>query len=158
MGLAACGGTAEQTQTTGDGETQTAAEFTEGAYHGELPLVQPGEDNVITIGVNTNPRVSDYKNNALTKWLEEQTGVDLQFVQFAGTAKDAHAKKHAVHIPHAAEAAVKRRVRDAARSVEQMHPADHPDLIVRVWGWSGYFNELSREYQDHIIRRLEFTV
>ena len=35
----------------------------------------------------------------------------------------------------------------------QKHPENHPNLIVRVWGWSGYFNELDKEYQDHIIRR-----
>lgn len=38
------------------------------------------------------------------------------------------------------------------------HPENHRDLIVRVWGWSGYFNELAPEYQDHIIARTEFTV
>lgn len=36
------------------------------------------------------------------------------------------------------------------------HPEDHKNLIVRVWGWSGYFNELDRAYQDHIINRVEF--
>ena len=38
----------------------------------------------------------------------------------------------------------------------QKHPEDHKNLIVRVWGWSGYFNELDLEYQNHIIKRLEF--
>lgn len=33
------------------------------------------------------------------------------------------------------------------------HPEHHRDLIVRVWGWSGYFCELSPEYQDHVISR-----
>lgn len=33
------------------------------------------------------------------------------------------------------------------------HPDDHRDLIVRVWGWSGYFCELSADYQDHVIAR-----
>jgi formate C-acetyltransferase len=33
------------------------------------------------------------------------------------------------------------------------HPERHKNLIVRVWGWSGYFCELSPEYQDHIIAR-----
>ena len=37
----------------------------------------------------------------------------------------------------------------------QRHPERHRHLIVRVWGWSGYFVELSKEYQDHIIRRCE---
>jgi formate C-acetyltransferase len=33
------------------------------------------------------------------------------------------------------------------------HPEKHRDLIVRVWGWSGYFCELAPEYQDHVIAR-----
>ena len=37
----------------------------------------------------------------------------------------------------------------------QAHPERHRHLIVRVWGWSGYFVELDREYQDQIIRRVE---
>lgn len=38
----------------------------------------------------------------------------------------------------------------------QAHPENHPNLIVRVWGWSGYFNELDVEFQNHIIRRTEY--
>lgn len=37
------------------------------------------------------------------------------------------------------------------------HPEKHRDLIVRVWGWSGYFCELAPEYQDHIIARTLYT-
>ncbi len=40
----------------------------------------------------------------------------------------------------------------------QTHPENYPNLIVRVWGWSGYFNELDVSYQNHVIRRLEYTV
>ncbi|MBQ2613894.1 MAG: pyruvate formate-lyase [Clostridia bacterium] len=40
----------------------------------------------------------------------------------------------------------------------QDHPEKYPNLIVRVWGWSGYFNELDVAYQNHIIRRLEYLV
>ena len=40
----------------------------------------------------------------------------------------------------------------------QAHPEAHRDLIVRVWGWSGYFIELDQQYQEHIIRRTEFLV
>ena len=39
----------------------------------------------------------------------------------------------------------------------QKHPENHRHLIVRVWGWSGYFVELDREYQDQIIRRVELA-
>jgi formate C-acetyltransferase len=35
----------------------------------------------------------------------------------------------------------------------RIHPERYPNLIVRVWGWSGYFCELAPEYQDHIINR-----
>jgi formate C-acetyltransferase len=35
----------------------------------------------------------------------------------------------------------------------RLHPEWHKNLIVRVWGWSGYFCELSPEYQDQIIAR-----
>lgn len=35
----------------------------------------------------------------------------------------------------------------------KLHPELHRNLIVRVWGWSGYFCELAPEYQDHIIQR-----
>lgn len=40
----------------------------------------------------------------------------------------------------------------------QIHPEAHRQLIVRVWGWSAYFVELDKEYQDHIISRQEFRV
>lgn len=39
----------------------------------------------------------------------------------------------------------------------QRHPEKYPHLITRVWGWSGYFNELDVKYQNHIIRRCEYT-
>ena len=38
----------------------------------------------------------------------------------------------------------------------QAHPERHRDLIVRVWGWSGYFVELSKDYQDQIIGRTAY--
>ena len=38
----------------------------------------------------------------------------------------------------------------------QLHPEQYPNLIVRVWGWSGYFVELDRPYQDHIISRTQY--
>jgi len=40
----------------------------------------------------------------------------------------------------------------------QKNPEKHRNLIVRVWGWSGYFTELSEEYQDHIIKRTELSL
>jgi len=40
----------------------------------------------------------------------------------------------------------------------QQFPERHRNLIVRVWGWSGYFCELSHEYQEHIISRTKHTL
>lgn len=37
-------------------------------------------------------------------------------------------------------------------------PDRYRNLIVRVWGWSGYFVELDEQYQDHIIERVELTL
>lgn len=39
----------------------------------------------------------------------------------------------------------------------QANPQQYRNLIVRVWGWSGYFVELDKIYQDHIIKRIEFN-
>lgn len=40
----------------------------------------------------------------------------------------------------------------------QKHPEKYRNLIVRVWGWSGYFVELDKCYQDHIIQRTQLNV
>ena len=40
----------------------------------------------------------------------------------------------------------------------QKHPENYRNLIVRVWGWSGYFVELDKCYQDHIMARMELAV
>ena len=41
----------------------------------------------------------------------------------------------------------------------QKHPGKYGrSLIVRVWGWSGYFVELDEIYQNHIIKRMELMI
>ena len=39
----------------------------------------------------------------------------------------------------------------------QAHPERHRHLICRIWGWSGYFVEIDREFQDQLIRRVELA-
>ena len=39
----------------------------------------------------------------------------------------------------------------------QKNPDKYRNLIVRIWGWSAYFTELDKEYQDHVIARNEYT-
>ena len=50
-----------------------------------------------------------------------------------------------------------------AVNIEQMrdaqkHPEEHRQLVVRIWGWSAYFVELDKEYQDHVIKRQEYVI
>lgn len=40
----------------------------------------------------------------------------------------------------------------------QKHPENYRQLVVRIWGWSAYFVELDKEYQDHVISRQAYTV
>ncbi|MBR4761209.1 MAG: pyruvate formate-lyase [Clostridia bacterium] len=40
----------------------------------------------------------------------------------------------------------------------QLHPENHRQLVVRIWGWSAYFVELDKEYQDHVMARQAYTV
>ena len=40
----------------------------------------------------------------------------------------------------------------------QKHPEQYRRLIVRIWGWSAYFVELDKKYQDHVIARQVYTV
>ena len=40
----------------------------------------------------------------------------------------------------------------------QHHPEQYRNLIVRVWGWSAYFVELDKIYQDHLIQRAEYVI
>ncbi len=40
----------------------------------------------------------------------------------------------------------------------QAHPEQHRQLVVRIWGWSAYFVELDKDYQDHVMRRQQYTV
>ena len=83
LGLVACGaGGGTDTDKPAETGTETFEE-----YHGEMPIVKPGDEPVtINIGLVTNANVTDYKNNAYTKWLEEQTGLNLEFTQYSNSS------------------------------------------------------------------------
>lgn len=38
------------------------------------------------------------------------------------------------------------------------HPEKHRQLVVRIWGWSAYFVELDEEYQNHVLRRQQYSI
>ena len=81
LSLAACGG--KQTETA---QTNTELADDGEEYRGEMPIVKPGDEPVtLTIGLKTSGKVTDYVNNDFTNWIEETTGIQLEFVQFNGT-------------------------------------------------------------------------
>ena len=91
FGLVACAGTSDSSTDIPDATTydEKFTRFDSTEWDGSLPLVQEGEDNVITFGIRTNANVLDFDTNRLTVWLEEQTGVDIQFVVFPANSRDA---------------------------------------------------------------------
>lgn len=40
----------------------------------------------------------------------------------------------------------------------QAHPENYEHLVVRIWGWSAYFVELDKQYQDHVMKRQEYRI
>ncbi len=40
----------------------------------------------------------------------------------------------------------------------QLHPENYRGLVVRIWGWSAYFVELDKEYQDHVMARQAYKL
>ena len=40
----------------------------------------------------------------------------------------------------------------------QINPDKYKNLIVRIWGWSAYFVELDKDFQDHVIMRKEYSL
>ena len=35
----------------------------------------------------------------------------------------------------------------------QKHPENYRDLMVRIWGFSAFFTQIAKHWQDHIIAR-----
>ena len=46
---------------------------------------------------------------------------------------------------------------DAMKAAQQ-DPDAYRQLVVRIWGWSAYFVELDKEFQDHVMARQEYSV
>ena len=59
------------------------AEFDEAAW---LPISDTNE--TLSLGISQHASIPDYDNHELTKWLEETSGVNLEFVYFTGTSKE----------------------------------------------------------------------
>ncbi len=44
---------------------------------------------------------------------------------------------------------------DAMKEAQE-HPDLYRQLVVRIWGWSAYFVELDKDFQDHVMARQEY--
>jgi len=87
------GGAAEEEigEWEGDYETATVQDILKYGvgstrWDGSLPLVTDGYK--LNIGLKTDYRVTSLDDNQMTYWVEENTGLDLEFTIFAGSASD----------------------------------------------------------------------
>jgi len=46
-------------------------------------------ENTLTVGINQNSNITSFDDNAFTKWLEQTTGADIQFVYFSSSGSEA---------------------------------------------------------------------
>ena len=97
VSMAACAPAEPAGTTAGKADTTTApaATTTVAATTTEpkldlsaLPFVEPGSEK-ITIGIQTNATVLDYNDNYYTKYIEENTGIDIEFVHFSSDKAEA---------------------------------------------------------------------
>lgn len=120
--LAGCGPTAP----SGGNNSDTSATETQAT----LP-----EDITLTIGIPQSGKVEDYDTNAYMLWLEEQTGYDLQFQAYQGTAADMKSQL----------------------SVAMVDGDELPDILLgfelgegvyQEYGEDGYFIDLTPYFED----------
>lgn len=95
FGLCACAGqpeptTVPTTETTAPttATTQVPTTTEEPVDLSLRPFVEPGSVK-LTIGLMENPTVLSYNDNCVTRYLEQETGIDLEFVLFPTAYKDA---------------------------------------------------------------------
>ena len=88
----------------------------------------------LTVGLPTNAMVLDHENNALTKWLEEQCNVDLDFMEFAGGSEMATQISTMI--------GARQELPDILYGIELA------GTIVSRYGKDGYFMDLSDYYAD----------
>lgn len=109
---------------------------------GPLSVVQSFTKPDFTKTINGGPLTMEFHDSIFRD--EESTGKVAQLVRFFIQQGGHQFQLNAVN---------REVLRDA-----QKHPEEYPQLIVRIWGWSAYFVELDKEFQDHVIARQEYGV
>lgn len=104
------------------------------ACGGKKDTEKDPESRVLTIGHGTDAMITDWKDNSLTKWIEETLNCELQFIEYAGGT-------------------------DVATQIATTIAANQelPDIIIgtklqdnqrKMYGDDGYFLDLSEYYND----------
>lgn len=93
-----------------------------------------GEHVKLTIGLPTNARILDWDNNALTAWLEEKTGYELEFQPYSGGTDIATQISTAV--------AAQEELPDILMQISLS------DSVINTYGRNEYFVDLSEYYAD----------
>lgn len=78
---------AKEEQAAANGEEAPVSICTE---PGTLPIIKEGEECTLTIALPRQVNVEDYETNDYTLWLEEQSGIDLEFVYLAQDPTEAN--------------------------------------------------------------------
>ena len=78
--LTGCAKESSEPSTTESTVKNTSEDTVSGEYPEELSLPLTDEPVTLSMFVHTRVGVDDFENNEFTKWLEEQTGIDLEFV------------------------------------------------------------------------------
>ena len=88
----------------------------------------------IQIGLGTSAKVLDYENNSLTKWLEQETGLEIEIVEYAGGTD--------VATQISATISARQNLPDI------LYGVSIGEDTIRTYGEEGYFVNLRPYYED----------
>lgn len=105
------------------------------------------------------------KDIDIVEILNFATKLDYSFNRLNGNVVDFIVPSGYVNAPEKFKDILKNSIREGLFEIQlnvldkatlmdaKKHPEKYPDLIVRVWGFSAYFNELPESYKDSLISR-----
>ncbi len=119
------------------------------------------EDITLTIGMKSASRAEDVDLNALTLWLEEATGYDLEIQQYQGTASDIKSKINTSMIAEEKLPDILLGI-DLGSGVYQEYGEDGYLMDLAPYfndeelagGWWERFGTLPQDYQDYLMTKM----
>ncbi len=101
----------------------------------EEKLPNAPEGTVLTVGLPASALVTDYDNNALTAWLEEQTGYQIEFVIYQGSSNDISTQ-------------IMTQIAAGYELPDILYGIDLSEEVVSTLGNDGYFADLTNYYRE----------